>query len=753
MPFGSITLLPGVNVERTPLLLRAGVSTSQLIRYRDSLIQKYGGWQKYYPNAVGGIPRDLHAWQDLAGDGYLSIGTTTQLAVINDNALSDISPQVLTSDFAPNISTTINTATVDIVDPNISNVTIDDAVLFNVPVTQGGLVLSGLYQITEITGAHSYQITASTNATTTNTNPTATNNTTASGNNTLHFASTPSWVKAGMVVADITTSGAIPASTTVVSKTSTTVVMSNDATGSGVSSGDDIVFASVPVFTTTSGSSTVTVTLIDHQQTVGSSISLPISTTGNGVTLLGTYEILTVPTADSFTIAASTLATASGSFAMDGGDVQIVYKISLGPPAAGAGFGLGGFGDGGFGTGVVNSAQTGTDLAATSWTTGNWGDILIACPQNDSLYYWQPGTGFQTASIISEAPPYNAGIFISNTQQIVIAYNSSVNIGIGQQQQPLLVQWSDVGNFFQWTASALTQAGNFTLSSGSEILGGMAVANQNLLWTDLDLWAMTYIGPPDVFGFNKIGAGMGLTSAHALQQLRGAVFWMGPSNFFVYSGGSANVLPCPVWDAVFQNLNTNYLQNICAMPNTPFNEAGWFYPSASSSTGENDSYVKMNIFEPNAPWDYGPIGSMQRSAWIDQSVLGNPISTASSGLVYLQETTNDADGQPLLSSFTTGFFYLAEGEQFAFVDQILPDFKWHLFDGSTSAQVQLTFNVVNFPGDTPISYGPYTVTQATEYLSVRFRGRLMSITIQTSDLGSFWRIGSIKYRFNPMGRR
>ena len=282
MPFGSITLLPGVNVERTPLLLRAGVSTSQLIRYRDSLIQKYGGWQKYYPNAVGGIPRDLHAWQDLAGDGYLSIGTTTQLAVINDNALSDISPQVLTSDFAPNISTTINTATVDIVDPNISNVTIDDAVLFNVPVTQGGLVLSGLYQITEITGAHSYQITASTNATTTNTNPTATNNTTASGNNTLHFASTPSWVKAGMVVADITTSGAIPASTTVVSKTSTTVVMSNDATGSGVSSGDDIVFASVPVVTTTSGSATGTGTGSDHQQTVGSSSMVRISTTCSG---------------------------------------------------------------------------------------------------------------------------------------------------------------------------------------------------------------------------------------------------------------------------------------------------------------------------------------------------------------------------------------------------------------------------------------------------------------------------------------
>jgi hypothetical protein len=170
-------------------------------------------------------------------------------------------------------------------------------------------------------------------------------------------------------------------------------------------------------------------------------------------------------------------------------------------------------------------------------------------------------------------------------------------------------------------------------------------------------------------------------------------------------------------------------------------------------TGENDSYVKMNITEPNAPWDIGLISQLQRSAWIDQSVLGNPIGASSSGLIYYQETTPDAAGSPLVSSFTTGDFYLDEGENFVFIDQILPDFKWESFTGTTSAQIQLTFNISNFPGDTPTQYGPYLVTQATEYLSVRLRGRLMSVTVQSADLGSFWRIGSIKYRFNPMGRR
>jgi hypothetical protein len=374
----------------------------------------------------------------------------------------------------------------------------------------------------------------------------------------------------------------------------------------------------------------------------------------------------------------------------------------------------------------------------------------MACPKNGGIYYWGPASGFQNMSIVSSAPPLNSGLFVSMSEQILVAFGSSVHQDLGWQQQPLLVQWCDVSNFFQWQATAATQAGNFTIPIGSRLVGGTSVSNQNLLWTDLDLWAMAYVGPPDVFGFNKIGAGMGLVSAHAAQQLRGSVYWMGQTNFYSYNSNGANVIPCPVWDAVFQNLNTDYLQNVRAMPNTPFNEVGWLFPSAASGTGECDSYVKMNITEQGAPWDYGP---MQRSAWIDQTLLGMPIGATPSGTIYQHETTPDADGVPLVSTFTTGEFYLEEGENFVFVDQMLPDFKWSTFTGGASAQIQLTFNVTNYPGDTPVSYGPFTVTQATEYISVRFRGRLMSITVTSADLGSFWRIGSCKYRYAPAGRR
>jgi len=39
-----------------------------------------------------------------------------------------------------------------------------------------------------------------------------------------------------------------------------------------------------------------------------------------------------------------------------------------------------------------------------------------------------------------------------------------------------------------------------------------------------------------------------------------------------------------------------------------------------------------------------------------------------------------------------------------------------------------------------------------EYLTPRFRARLMAIKIGSSDIGSFWRLGNIRYRTQIDGK-
>jgi hypothetical protein len=78
--------------------------------------------------------------------------------------------------------------------------------------------------------------------------------------------------------------------------------------------------------------------------------------------------------------------------------------------------------------------------------------------------------------------------------------------------------------------------------------------------------------------------------------------------------------------------------------------------------------------------------------------------------------------------------------------------KWGYFGGTQNATVQLTFYSTDYPSATPYAYGPYNLTQATTYITPRFRGRLVSIKIDSEDIGSFWRIGNMRYRIQEDGK-
>ena len=303
------------------------------------------------------------------------------------------------------------------------------------------------------------------------------------------------------------------------------------------------------------------------------------------------------------------------------------------------------------------------------------------------------------------------------------------------------------------------QAGSYIIPKGSKIVGGMQGPQQGLIWTDLSIWAMQYVNQPLVYSFNEIGTGCGLIGQKAAGSLNGSVYWMGQSQFFRLAGNGVEPLNCPVWDVAFQNLNVAYAENIRFAANSRFSEVVWYYPSTNSISGENDSYVKYNTLIDQ--WDYG---LLSRTAWLDQSILGSPLGTdisGSSSYIYQHETTVingvtvplfNADTSAMVSSFRTGYFEISDGECKMFVDQIWPDMKWGFFNGSQAAQVQITFYVTDYPGDAERVYGPYTVTNTTEFITPRFRGRLVSIQISSSDLNSFWRLGAMRYRVQEDGK-
>lgn len=679
-----LKLRPGVDVETTPSLSEAAVNVSNLVRVRAGLFEKLGGWDKYYPFALGGVPKALHAWLDLNEVQYLAVGTTTELDVISEGALIDITPQTLTSDFAPDFDTTIASPNVVVNDPNVTTITTYDSVEFMTPVSVDGIILSGTYPVNLFLGSGQYRIVAGSNG-----------------------------------VAGVTAGGV------------------------------------VPEFDTTSGSAEVDVTFPAHGLAVGESINFPLSTTVGGVTILGTYDVIEVTSVDVFVIAVTQLASATTSAFMNGGDVQLIYSLTIGPVAGSTGYGIGTYGSGGYGTGVSSGAQTGSPLAATNYTLDNWGEILLANPEGDGVYQWRPNSGIQNAQLIPTAPTHVNGMFVSMQTQMLICYGASSEVDIGVDQDPLLVAWSDVGDFTSFTPGVASQAGSRRLSTGSRIVGGMSAPQQELLWTDLGLWSMSYLGSlaAGVWGFNQIGYSCGLIGKHAATRLGASVFWMSGSNFYALLGsGAPQVIPCTVWDFVFQNLNETYQHKCWAWANTPFNEVWFFFPRASTSATECDASVIFNVAE--GVWYYNTDASINRSAGIDQSIVGMPMATTSSGIVYEHEVSPDADGQPMNSYYTTGLFQLAEGQDMMFVDWWQPDMIWAANgSGNPSASINVTISAYRYANSTPRVSPTYTVTSSTPYFNPRMRGSLWSYTLGSNDVGSFWRTGGNRARIVKDGRQ
>ena len=262
---------------------------------------------------------------------------------------------------------------------------------------------------------------------------------------------------------------------------------------------------------------------------------------------------------------------------------------------------------------------------------------------------------------------------------------------------------------------------------------------------------MVYEGLPFVFAFNRVGVNCEAMSARAPAVVANAVMWPSIRGFFRYDGGGINFFPCPVWDFLFSNIDYTQLEQVCSAVNTPFNEVSWFFPfvllsqfySASTPMG----YVKFNA--QDGVWDYGVLSQLQRSAWTDHGAFGDyPVGADLAGLLQQHEVSTDADGQPLAWSATSGYFDIAQGEDFAFIDLFIPD----AVATPSTAQIQVTITATDYPGDAPRVYGPYSWTPATEFLTIGVRGRQAAITLSGSDLGSSVRLGAMRYRVAPDGK-
>lgn len=485
-------------------------------------------------------------------------------------------------------------------------------------------------------------------------------------------------------------------------------------------------------FDTTNTSAVVTVNHTSHGAGNNDFVTISGSAAVGGITPLGNYQITYVGP-NSYTITHSSAAT---STVTGGGGASVVAKYEITVGSDDGFFGLG-WGAGTWGASTWGSARAVSNifLFPRTWSLTMWGEDLIANPRGGGIYTWDTSVGTGTrATVISGAPSTASFVLVTPESRHLVAYGAHD----GVSDNKLNIRWCAREDYTAWTSSAINTAGDKLLDSGSDIIAALPTSREILIYTDVSVYSQQFIGGNEVFSFRQLGDVCGLRAPGAAVQFADIVYWMGVENFFLYDG-QLRVIPCEVHDHVFNNINESQRGKIIAGINRDYTEVWWFYPRGAAT--ENSHYVVYNFVDQT--WT---IGSLARTAWIDRGeVVAAPNAAGADGYLYEHETGTDDASSAMEVYVETGDFDLLDGDQFAYMDRIIPDFK----DLTGTADITIKFR--DYPQSTQRSKGPFAYTTDTTKIDFRGRGRQVAIRVGSDSVGDHWRYGTMRARLKTDG--
>ena len=514
------------------------------------------------------------------------------------------------------------------------------------------------------------------------------------------------------------------------------------------------------VFTTLNTSANITVNHTSHGAAEGDFITISNTSTANVGGIANTsidaeYEIISITNDNQYVITSNETASSNvTTFA----NCDIAYQIPVGPAIQTFGFG--------WNTGTWNAlawnqprTTSNVTIDMQQWSINNWGEDLILTEKNGGTYLWDESSGMtdNRATVIANAPTTSTLSVVSTETRHLILMGTETTIGTPDTQDKMFIRFSDQEDFDSFTPNTTNSAGSQRIAGGSEIRCAKPAKGTILIWTDTTMHSMSFIGPPFIFGFRQLGNDCGSVGLNAAIVVDDIAYWMSDGQFFRYAG-AVQEIPCSVLNHVFDDINKTQYQQVYAAQNSDFSEIVWYYCSSDATV--NDRYVIYNYLENS--WYFG---NLDRTTYIDNGVEQNPLasdysanSTANTyvqingltegrSLIYKHEDGVDADGSSMTAFIESGDGDIADGEQFSFINKVIPDFK------NQTGNTVITLSTRDYPNSSKTQGEAITVSNTTNFYNSRIRGRQSSVKIESSELGSNWRFGTLRIQIRPDGKR
>jgi hypothetical protein len=542
------------------------------------------------------------------------------------------------------------------------------------------------------------------------------------------------------------------------------------------------------MFSVTSGSNVVTATLVGNGAAEGDWVTFSGVTTFGGipaVELNDEFKVFNVDIlASTFQFTVTTHATSTVA-AGGGATIKAEFQINIGYANVTEGYG---WGTSTWGRGTWGSSSTSPILIpARLEYADNFNNDLIFSIDDADIYYWVYDGTFTARAVVMSSLSGALGvpqevdqiIFSPSGHLLALSCTEYDPLAAAPDYKgahnPLLIRWADVSadtgpDPLYWVPELTNTAGYLYLQSGTQIITSAHARQETLIWTDVSLTSLQFLGTAEVFGTQEIANNITILGRNVVATSNNIIYWMGTDKFYTYSG-RVDTLPCTLRQYIFGDINRAQGQLFFAATNNQFNEVIWFYCSAHAN--EIDRYVIYNYSDQI--WYFG---SLERTAWIDAGTIPRPLA-AYNGWIYSHENGRD-DGQPLgappvaIDSFIqSADVDITDGDKFMLIRRVIPDINFETSDTTNSVtgvaivpQATITVGVRDFPGaassslnasnlptDRDIITSSATVDQYTHQVFIRARGRQMNFKISSNDIGVQWELGMPRIDAREDGRR
>ena len=509
------------------------------------------------------------------------------------------------------------------------------------------------------------------------------------------------------------------------------------------------------VFGTSSGSTRVCCSDASHGRVVGDYVFFTSSAAFNAVSLQDkTFPVISVESANVFTISVTGAADATES---DTGTATFNYYIPTGNSIAAAGLG---YGAARFQATVcasqtrawnqpASAGSSGIVFGITQWSLDNWGEDVVANRKGSNIFYFDSDASVlpTRATSVTTSPIQTNSIIVSPNDRHLVALGTNeyaADATVSGTFNPMLVRWSDQDDRTNWVPSISSTAGEVVLTDGTEIIGAVRSKTAINIWTDNSLWLMEFAGPPFTFRFTQQGTNCGMVGQHGGVDFGGITYWMGYDNFHRFTGQVEDV-SCTVRRYIFDDINRNYYDKVFAGINSEFNEIIWLY--ASGTKTECDKYVIYNPID-----DYWIYGEMIFTTFADKEVFGNTLTTGvtvAGNNIYNNEPIDvfTGSGETITSFVESGDFDIDDGNAIMFMNRIIPDYDL------SGGKIKMKFTTKQYPESTETITKEFDITNTTEKVNFRSRGRQAKVRVSCDSNNASWRWGSIRLGIQGDGGR